>query len=424
MNQFTYKTFLSHHISQIKKEGGVAINRKLRKLPVAIMWLPIIIILSPIVLIIRLIKPIIWIRFGYFWAERIGHFVFDVEYFLTEKKLDINPQRTFDLFFYDGKPANKFFGKLAKRYMKITSWCKPLYITNRLIPGGSKHTLLPAIRRMDSRDKKLLFKRIKPQVSFNHEENISGLEYLKMIGLKRKDKFVCLIARDSAYLSKNHGKLDYSYHNYRDTNIEDYKDTVLYLADKGYWVFRMGKTVHKTFDISHSKVVDYANSENRSDFLDIWLMANCFFCISNGTGLDEVSRIFRKPAVYVDYLPFNVLVTYDQCITVPKHLIWKDTNKPLNLSEHLIYDYGRSETYDKAGILIRDLSPKEKKQAVLEMEKRLNGTWRSTNLDENLNNRFRGLLKSHKTFHKYHGEIHPESRVGAHFLRNNSEWLN
>ena len=63
-------------------------------------------------------------------------------------------------------------------------------------------------------------------------------------------------------------------------------------------------------------------------------------------------------------------------------------------------------------------------ETVLEMEKRLNGTWRSTNLDENLNNRFWGLLKSHKTFHKYHGEIHPESRVGAHFLRNNSEWLN
>ena len=25
---------------------------------------------------------------------------------------------------------------------------------------------------------------------------------------------------------------------------------------------------------------------------------------------------------------------------------------------------------------------------------------------------------------RIHGEIHPESRVGAHFLRNNSEWLN
>ena len=62
-------------------------------------------------------------------------------------------------------------------------------------------------------------------------------------------------------------------------------------------------------------------------------------------------------------------------------------------------------------------------QAVIEMEKRLIGTWENTDMDNNLKNRFFELFKSYKNFHKYHGEIHPEARVGALFLRNNHEWL-
>ena len=34
------------------------------------------------------------------------------------------------------------------------------------------------------------------------------------------------------------------------------------------------------------------------------------------------------------------------------------------------------------------------------------------------------LFESHDNYCKYHGIIHPEARVGAHFLRNNPEWLN
>jgi len=402
----------------------VAINRKLRKILVAIMWLPIIIILSPIILIIRLIKPIIWIRFGYFWAERIGHFVFDVEYFLTEKTLDLNSQKTFDLFFYDGKPANEYFGGLVKRHMKITSWCKPLFITNRLIPGGSKHTLLPAIRRIDSRDKKLLFKAIEPQISFNHEENISGWEYFKMIGLKREDKFICLISRDSVYLSKYFKELDYSEHDYRDTNIEAYKETALALTEEGYWVFRMGKAVRNTFNVSHPRVIDYANSDDCSDFLDIWLMANCCFCISNGTGLDEVCRAFRRPIVYVNYLPLNVFVSYDNCITVPKRLIWKHNNRVLNLTEQLDNSYNLTKQYEEAEIEIKDLTGLEIKNVALEMNDRLNNEWLETKNDIALQRKFWRKVKSHKDFKRYHTEIHPNARIGSDFLNNNPEWLN
>ena len=66
------------------------------------------------------------------------------------------------------------------------------------------------------------------------------------------------------------------------------------LAKKGYYVFRMGKNVKGKFKTTSEKVIDYANSKYRSDFLDIFLGANCEFCISTGLGFDEVPEIFRN----------------------------------------------------------------------------------------------------------------------------------
>ena len=114
---------------------------------------------------------------------------------------------------------------------------------------------------------------------------------------------------------------------------------VIFLAERGYMVFRMGKIVEKPFNLDHPLILDYANSTYRSDFLDIWLLANCFFCISTGVGLEEVARIFRKPIVNVNYLPLSNFVSYSQCISVPKHLVWKDTKKKLTASEHFVHSY-------------------------------------------------------------------------------------
>ena len=236
--------------------------------------------------------------------------------------------------------------------------------------------------------------------------------------MDKDEKFVCLIVRDSAYLKNA------EYHNYRDSDIDAYKQAALSLAEKGYWVFRMGKVIHKTLNINHPKVVDYASSKYRSDFLDIWLMANCFFCISTGTGLDEVSRIFRRPAVYVNNLPLQQMVTYDHVISIPKHLLWQETNKQLTQSEHLAHSYYRTEQYENAKILVDDLTAEDIKQAVLEKEARLNGTWKDSEENRRLQDRFWEIFQVHQDFHSRHGKIHPEARVGAHFLRNNPEWLN
>jgi putative glycosyltransferase (TIGR04372 family) len=418
MGILTFKSYWIQQFNQIKTQGIKAIWRKLKTVSRRLIIFLFTLLVFPIVLVIRVIKPWCWIRFGWFLGSRIGHFAFDVEYYLSERKVGLHPEKAIDVFFYRaGKPANAFFAKMTERYLSVYNWIEPLLIANNWIPGGDQHRILPAYDNYDSRDKNGLLKRVEPQLSFSKEENKMAHSFLKSIGIGQQ-KFVCMIIRDSAYLKNA------DYHNYRDVDISIFKEAALALAEKGYWVFRMGKVVHEPFKSDHPRILDYANSEYRSDFLDIWLMANCFFCISTGTGLDEVARIFRRPAVYVNNIPLHQLVTYDHVITVPKHLVWKEINKQLTLSEHLAYPYLHTDQYDNEKILVVDLTPKDIKQAVLEIEARLNGTWKDSEEDQRLQDRFWKIFNSHQDFHKNHGEIHPEARIGADFLRNNPEWLN
>ena len=128
------------------------------------------------------------------------------------------------------------------------------------------------------------------------------------------------------------------------------------LAERGYWVFRMGKVVSSRLSLGHPRVVDYATSAQRSDFLDIWLMAHCYFAISTGLGLDSIADIFRKPMVFVNYLPILDLEAWGPYITVPKHLSWASDNKPLTLLEQLKHTSLNGHYYEEKGIEVSDLN--------------------------------------------------------------------
>ena len=53
------------------------------------------------VILVRLIRPVLWIRFGVLTSQRIGHFAFDVEIYLCEREVDLQNKKTFDFFGYD-----------------------------------------------------------------------------------------------------------------------------------------------------------------------------------------------------------------------------------------------------------------------------------------------------------------------------------
>ena len=325
-------------------------------------------LLAPFVIIIRLLRPVWLIRFGYFSVDRIGHLAFDVEIYLAQQSLGRQQTRTLDIFFLKGKESNLYLVQMVRRRICAHPIVQYLYRANDLIPFGGKHKLLPARETANSRDFTKTLNRTYPQMAFTDKDNLAGRWFFQKLGLKAEEKIVVLMVRDSAYLESLHQGRDWSYHDCRDTDINAYQEMSIELANRDYWVFRMGKVVDQTLTLDHPRVIDYANLDDRSDFLDIWLIANCHFAVSTGLGLGSVADIFRKPKVFVNYLPILDLEGWSPSITVPKHLVWTESQRPLTLKEQLQHTSLNGHYYKEMGISIVDLTQREITEAVLEME--------------------------------------------------------
>jgi putative glycosyltransferase (TIGR04372 family) len=296
---------------------------------------------------------------------------------------------------------------------------------NEIIPFGSKHTIEMNTSK-GSVDLKGRLVKTKPHLSFNEVENDRANKFLSEIGFKEGDKFICYIVRDSKYL-KHISPNGFSHHDYRDSDIDTYNDSAIYLAEKGYWVFRMGKAVHKPFNVDHPLIMDYANSTYLSDFLDIWLMANCYFCVTTGTGLDDVSVAFRRPLVDVNHLPIGLnRSNHTRCVELYKHLRWKKNGNFLSLIDQIntgAIDFLHSDSYNDLGVEIIDNTAEEILNAVIEMEERLSGTWIDEPEDLELQDIFWEKFKDSSQFNERFGWINPASRISTSFLRKNYNWF-
>jgi len=375
----------------------------------------------PIVVFSRLLQPFVLIRYGYFSSDRLGHFVFDVAFYLSNPMRCVDKRFSLDLFGMAKKQANSYFLKLSRRYIRISRFNKYLHDVNRLIPFGKKQTMLSSREVNGSRDMMGIVSESEIPIEFSHEDDEIGHAYLKSIGCTL-GKFVCLIVRDQTYLSTHLSDKDWSYHSFRNSSINTYRSAATELANRGYFVIRMGKYVTERFNIEHQNVIDYATSEHRNDFLDIWLMARCQFAISTGTGLDTVTKVFKKPVVHVNYLPAMDYESFANNITAFKKLVWKETNQFLSLEEMLEHSYSSTSRYSDKGIAVVDLSPDEIKNAVFEMVDRINGEWVDHSFDKELQDRFWKIFRASKWF-SGHGYTHPDARYSTSILRKSNKYF-
>ena len=68
--------------------------------------------------------------------------------------------------------------------------------------------------------------------------------------------------------------------------------------------------------------------ENR--FLDIFLDLNAYFWISTGSGIDNLSKIFKKPILYVNQVPIGHITTFQKtAVIIFKHFFNSKIIKPI-----------------------------------------------------------------------------------------------
>ena len=200
----------------------------------------------------------------------------------------------------------------------------------------------------------------------------------------------------------------------------------------------MGVVVEKKLNSDNPKIIDYANSKLRSDFMDVYLAANCSFCISTGYGFEDLPCVFRKPLVQL-ILPLGDAYTHNEkyLIMTKRHILKKD-KREMSLSE--IFSSGAAYTYDtknfeKIGVELVDYTEEEIRDVVLEMAESLLNLKEKKIEDEDLQKKFKDLYiskvksinynKNTKNIHHYKQIFHTEirSRYSTKFLKENKNWL-
>ena len=426
------RLFFQRQIRKIHQGGITVLLRKGKPLCHYIARLPVYFLVFPFVLIIRLIRPWLLVRLRWLMSTRIGHFAANTELYLCERDagIDVPNRRHIDIFYIVQPLCNQQLSKMWQRTLHVwpIAWfIGPLYRLNRLIPGGYLHEI--GNNTQSDRDVHNLMERFPPHLEFIEEEELWGEDGLRDMGIPQGAPFVCLTVRDSSYLAMHNPSVDYSYHNYRDASIKNYILAAEALAERGYFVVRMGVKVHEVMNSAHPKVIDYACNGMRSDFMDIYLGAKCAFCITVGSGFDAVPAIFRRPILQVNAVPFGYCWTGGSSpLLLTKHHVDISSGRELTMSEIFSRDVGfltHSLDYTSRGVKLMENTAEEIRDVAIEMAERLNDTWQAHPEDEALQQRFWEIFPTNSVdAHKgkpLHGEI--RARFSANFLRNNPEWL-
>ena len=376
-------------VLQIYRSNKILFFKKLSikslKIFFSLFYLPISIIF---LLLMFVIRPFIVIRIGIIPSSRIHHFAVNTELFLLKNKN--KNKKTIDIFYCENFISNKFLKK---------KWKEKIYIGNKFL--FSQINFLVSIflnknihlMELDTdRDTENFFSNSKPLLKLSDKEKSKGFEELKKIGLSKNDKFICLMNRDSSYLAKTYPGVDWSYHNYRDSKIDNYLLAAETLTKRGYFVFRMGTITKEKIETNNKKIIDYANSEFKSEFLDLFLLENCKFGITGNVGLDGLFRTFRKPSVICSMVPIGYLATYrnDWVHLFKKHYSL-EKKKMLSLNE--IFDLGlaltlKTEDFKKKNVELIENTPEEIRDAAIELDNRLNEIYVETLEQKNLQKKF------------------------------------
>jgi putative glycosyltransferase (TIGR04372 family) len=304
-----------------------------------------------------------------------------------------------------------------------------------LLPNWETHTI-GLFSDKPELDVDNLVERHQP-LNFTTDEEIYGKKLLSKFGLKDNDKFICLVVRDSKYqLKKIPSRYrDWSYHDYRNYDIDHFVLAAEELTKRGYFVFRMGVVANKPMKSDNPKIIDYVNTKLRSDFMDVYLGAKCTFCISTGLGFDEVPYIFRRPIALLS-VPLGDLRSYSEKFLLLSrlHILEKEKRK-LSLSE--IFSHGVGFAYDtkifkQKGIKLLDYTPEQIKDFAIEMAENLENEKKLNPEEEELQKIFKNLFSYNvqrleylkeikKPPYKFHGQI--RSRYSMKFLKENRDWL-
>jgi putative glycosyltransferase (TIGR04372 family) len=387
----------------------------------------------PIAVLIIFILPIYRIKVGELEMRAIGHCSISMEIFLCELELNIHKKNSKYIWFindtifhFDTQISNKFL--LMKWKEKISIGPRfifePLFYIFRFLRkfGIGNYFLIPYRHWLDHSNEKPwqivdvhnVLKKISPQIRFTAKEEEIGKNYLEKYGLE-KDKYICFFARTSEFRNDQFKSI-------RDSDIKTQLYGIEKLCnEKNLKAVRLGYSPNTKINFKSKNIIDYSNSQDRSDFLDFYLGFNCKFIVGSSSGGCYIPMMNRKKLLLInfgDIGSLNLVTNSMIPLILPKKIKDKATNEFVNYST--VFKMGltmQEHISDASQFAVVDNNEVEICNAIFEMNFLIdNGFF--LNFNDILQNKFQKIFENHYKFF-------PQStKVSNYFLENNKNLLN
>jgi putative glycosyltransferase (TIGR04372 family) len=378
-----------------------------------------------IIVLTYIIRPIIKIRYGILYAARIGHLCNTIDNYINSKTIR-NSKYEIAIFFVKGPISNMevfniiknskniYFSKIA---LFIFNTMKKLKINSSLIIDWNEHNPLPT---KVTTAKQYLFP--------NKEFFIKGNKFLKKNKIKKK--FICFINRDDGYINNlnkiSKDNFDKNYHGYKNFDFSDYDTSIKKLIKDGYQIIRIGKITDSEYYNKNKNFYSFIK-KNRSDFSDIFLLYSCLFSVQGFHGINMVSSMFRKPALFVNVIPFN----FNELTSLPKYSmilpkkIYSKTEKRFltfseifNLNTNTHYN---GNFYEDNKLIPINNSKNEILDAVIEFRDMLNNNFIKKNIYTKLQKKIWKSLKQNNSVNFLKEKL--QLKIGNKFLQRNKNLI-
>ncbi|MEE2821237.1 MAG: TIGR04372 family glycosyltransferase [Pseudomonadota bacterium] len=371
------------------------------------------------ILILRLISSFRPVRISKIRADRFGHFIAH-PILCHERNLRTNG---IGLYWIEGEVCNQFWRSFLNRHLTIHGFIKWIDLWNRAIPGGRHIEDFPTnyIWDVDLRQ----VNREAPTMPFTSNDETLGRNWLSARGFAPSQRLVCLHVRDSAFLKSTQPDVDWSYHDYRDSVIENFEKGVRWLLDQNIFVIRAGSIAERPLNIQHKNFIDLPFSEHRNDFIDIWLWAVCDMGITSTSGPHLVMNFYNTNWLCVDQAPITAIVKCAPGIVAPKPMtngitdepqcFWV-TSVPLNSQQEIGKNMGyRPLSKDEIYEIIKEAwsfysDPKPKKEYHDESPKQFWKEWFALISRTGEGNAFLSSSGIH--------QLHPQFKISQFWLKN------
>ena len=256
-----------------------------------------------------------------------------------------------------------------------------------------------------------------PLFTVSDADTKRGRDALEKMGVPRDAWFVCLHVRESGF----HKAGDSRHQAHRDADVLDYLPAIRQITERGGWVVRMGDPTMTPLP-PMERVIDYAHSPAKADWLDVFLCGRSRFFVGLASGLSQVAVGFGAPCVYVNWVS-NVLPPYSaKDVFIPKLFRREADGRFLSFDEMFdpVYQYLNSNNYLilRRGLASAPNEPAEVRDAVLEMLDQLDGTCTYSEEDRRLQGRLdevmvkfghKGYCRMAKAFLQKYRRLLPEA---------------